>query len=192
MSFRFPRLAILGACLFVSSAALADAPSVERYNVSAAGTPGGGARVVVQAPFSVVNSVVTDFGHYQKFIPPFQQARVVGREGDKTDVYIEVPILKNTVKIWAVLRISPPVTSGDDSVVIGKMVKGNVDRPDATWRLHKVGDGSTRLTLELVVKSGLPLPDSFIANEVRSAVGKAVAGTRSEAERRANALASAQ
>jgi len=181
----------LGAALALASgtAAASDAGSaadpIERYQVQAGGMSAGAAKTVVNAPDGVVRSVITDFGHYDSFISRFRAAKIVGKVGDKTDVYLQVPIMKGAVKIWAVVRFDPPKSQGADEVVMGKMVQGNVKRLDAVWRLHRVTPSQTELRLELLIVRTLPLPDSMVLPELRNAAARAVAGSRSEAERRA-------
>jgi hypothetical protein len=137
----------------------------------------------VLAPDHVVRSVVTDFTHYG-FITHFKAAKVVGRVGDKTDVYLQVPLLHGAIKLWAIVRFDPPKKQGDDLIITGKMVKGNMKRLDANWRLHRVDDTSTELRLELLVVPDMPVPENLVMSELRGAAAKAVSDTRAEAERR--------
>jgi ribosome-associated toxin RatA of RatAB toxin-antitoxin module len=182
------RAVALGALVLASSSAAASDGSqrkVERYDVKAAGLNAGAARTVVMAPDHVVRSVVTDFAHYDSFISRFKSAKVVGKVGDKTDVYLQVPIINGAVKIWAIVRFEPLKQVGDDQILVGKMVKGNVKRLDASWRLHRLDDQSTELRLELLIVPDLPVPEAVVLPEVRYAAAKAVSGTRDESERRA-------
>lgn len=160
---------------------------VERYDVKASnGHRAGAARTVVEAPPGVVRSVVTDYGKYDDFITRFKSAKIVGRSGDKTDVYLQVPIMKGAVKIWAVVRFDPPKRVGNDVVIHSKMLKGNVKRLDANWRIKTLDDRRSELALELTIVPDIPVPDSLVMPEVRYAAAKAVSGTRDEAERRAS------
>jgi ribosome-associated toxin RatA of RatAB toxin-antitoxin module len=183
------RAAALSALVFASATAAASDGSqprkVERYDVKASGLNAGAARTVVMASDAVVRSVVTDFAHYDSFISKFKAAKIVGKVGDKTDVYLQVPIINGAVKIWAIVRFEPLKQVGQDQVLIGKMVKGNVKRLDASWRLHRLDDQSTELRLELLIVPDLPVPEAVVLPEVRYAAAKAVGGTRDEAERRA-------
>lgn len=193
---RFPRIwtrAGVGLALFLAAGvAAADAPTrkVERFEVKRAGYNAGAARVVVSAPPTVVRSVVTDFGRYEDFITKFKSAKIVDKVGDKTDVYLQVPIMKGAVKIWAVVRFDPPKADGSDEVITGKMVKGNVKRLDAVWRIRKIDDRQTELSLELLILPELPVPEGLRISELRYAAFKAVGGTRDEAERRASGSSS--
>jgi ribosome-associated toxin RatA of RatAB toxin-antitoxin module len=140
--------------------------------------------VLAKAPSATLRSVVTDFGRYSSIIKQFKQARVLGRSGDKTDVYLEVPILEGAGKVWAVVRFAPPEIVGDEVIISGRLVKGNVKRLDAKWRIKKVDESASELTLELLIVPDLPAPNSLITKELRKAAGKAVHGARMEAERR--------
>jgi len=186
---RSSRFGLALAVLLAAGAAAADAPpkvKVERFDVRTGGYNAGGARVIVQAPQKVVRSVVTDFGRYEDFITRFNAAKIVGKVGDKTDVYLQVPIMKGAVKIWAVVRFDPPKANGSDEIIVGKMVKGNVKRLDARWKIKRIDDQRTELSLELLILPELPVPESLRVSELRYAAFKAVSGTRDEAERRAS------
>ena len=118
-------LAFMGA-LALSTSATAAEPTpearrlierrdAERYRVDSPGTSvqAGAARVHVAAPIEVVRDVVTDFGSYSKHIKKFNKTHVVGKSGPKTDVYMQVPILKGLGKVWAIVRFAPPRKSAE-------------------------------------------------------------------------------
>ncbi|MEZ4223910.1 MAG: SRPBCC family protein [Polyangiaceae bacterium] len=156
----------------------------ERYEVLTehSSTKAGCARVHIAAPEKAVLKVVKDFRHYEDFIKKFDKSKVVGRDGDKTDVYLQVPILKGAAKIWAVIRFGPPKRVGDEQIVEGSMVKGNVRRMDAKWRIKKIDDKNTQLNLELLIVPRLPVPGSVVTGEVAYAADVAVIGSRDRAE----------
>lgn len=159
----------------------------ERYEVAtehSSSIKAGCARVHVAAPTNVVKKVVTDFKNYSKFIKKFDKAKVVGRDGDKTDVYLQVPILKGAAKIWAVVRFEPMKKVDGNDVLVGHMIKGNVDRLDAKWILKKIDDDNTQLHLELFIKPKLPVPGSVVTGEVAYASDEAVMGSRDRAEKK--------
>ena len=179
-----------------SGSALASSPNeVTRFDTKLPGSdrPAGGARTVVLASPDLVKQVVLDFEHYAYYFDPDKgtnpqrkwASHVVGRSGDKTDLYLEVPILKGAAKIWAVIRFDPPKTVGDSEVVTGRMLKGNVDQLSAKWKMRRTDDKATELQLEFLVVPKIPVPDSLLAGEARSAAAKAVTGMRGEALKRA-------
>ena len=157
----------------------------ERYEVRTkhSSTKAGCARVHVAAPQKVVNKVVTDFRRYPKFIKKFQKAKVVGRKGNKTDVYLQVPILKGAAKIWAIVRFEKIKKVGSSYVLRGEMIKGNVKRLDAKWVVKKIDAKNTQLNLELLIVPKLPVPGSLVTGEVAYAADEAVMGSRNRAER---------
>jgi ribosome-associated toxin RatA of RatAB toxin-antitoxin module len=132
-----------------------------------------------------VRAWASDYKNYPDFISKFEKARVVGKEGDKTDVYLQVPILKGAAKIWAVIRFEPPKTVNGEEVVTASMVKGNVKRLDATWRIKKIDDQNTQLHLEMLIVPKLPVPGSLVTGEVAYAADEAVMGSRNRAEKEA-------
>ncbi|HEY6080100.1 MAG TPA: SRPBCC family protein [Polyangiaceae bacterium] len=147
--------------------------------------PAGIARTLVPASPEVVKAVVLDYGHYDRYIKPFEKSRVVGKSGDKTDVYLEVPILKGAAKIWVVLRMDPPKKVGDKEVISANMIKGNVKQRHANWKFKRTADNNPELELEFLVVPSLPVPDSLLSAEAQHAAFKAVLGLQGEALRRA-------
>jgi hypothetical protein len=59
-----------------------------------------------------------------------------------------------------------------------------VKRLDATWRIDKMDDEKSVLSLELLMVPDLPAPASVVSAELRKAAGKAVNAARNEAEAR--------
>jgi len=169
-----------------ASAPAAVNRKVVRYEVKIANSDikAGGAKASVMAPKSVVRSVVTDYAKYGKVITKFEQARVVGKSGDRTDVYLQVPILKGAAKIWAVVRFDQPQRMEKSDVVRARMVKGNVKRLDAVWRIREIDQQNSELELELLIVPDMPAPRSLVVSEARGAAAKAVSDARREAERR--------
>jgi ribosome-associated toxin RatA of RatAB toxin-antitoxin module len=187
------RTALLSTVIFAFaglSAAPSDAAPVTRHvvrfsvKVPNSGIEAGAARALAYAPSAGVRSVVTDYARYSSIITQFKNARVVGRAETHTDVYLEVPILSGFSTIWAILRFEAPVTKGNQQVIRGRLLKGNVKRLDATWRIDKMDDEKSVLSLELLMVPDLPAPASVVSAELRKAAGKAVNAARNEAEAR--------
>ncbi len=190
----FRALSLVALFALASGNALATNDEVTRFDTKLpeSDRPAGGARTVVSASHETVKSVVLDFGHYAYYFDPDKgtnpqrkwASRVVGKSGDKTDLYLEVPILKGAAKIWAIIRFEPPKKVGDTEVVVGKMIKGNVSQLSAKWKLRPAADNRTELQLEFLIVPKLPVPDSLLSNEARSAAAKAVNGMRMESIKR--------
>jgi ribosome-associated toxin RatA of RatAB toxin-antitoxin module len=182
--------ALLAACIAGAPATsnAADSREIQGYDVRVpnAELNAGAARARVQSNHDTLRGVLVDYPHYSQIITRFEKARVVGRVGQQTDVYLEVPILHGATKIWAIVRFDAPKTEGTDEVIRGRMVRGNVKRLDAAWRVRKVDETSADLALELLIVPDLPAPHSLILSEVRRAAARAVSGARAEAERRSH------
>jgi ribosome-associated toxin RatA of RatAB toxin-antitoxin module len=157
-----------------------------RYSVRTpnSGIEAGAARIRVKASTSAVLGVVTDYGHWDQFISRFEKVRVVGRTADTVDVYMQVPILKGAAKIWAVVRFSAPREVGTERIIEGHMVKGNVDRLDAKWRIIQVDEQTSELHLQMLIVPKLPVPGSLVTGEVAYAADKAVIDVRAAVEKR--------
>lgn len=184
----FRTLSLLMVLVAASGRTLASSPTeVTRYDVRLpqSSRPAGGARCVVSASPELVRSVVLDYGHYAGYIKPFEKSRVVGRSGDKTDVYLEVPILKGAAKIWAVVRFDAPKKVGDTEIITGNMLKGNVKQMHGVWKLRRTPDNDTELKFEFLIVPNVPVPDSLLSSEARHAAFKAVTGLKGEALKRA-------
>lgn len=162
-------------------------PKAERYSVETpySSTKAGAARVYVDAPVHVTKQTVTDYANYGKMIESFDEAKVVGRHGDKTDVYLKVPILGGLTSIWGILRFNLPEQVGEDEYVVkAKLVKGNVKRFDAFYRIRRIDEQSALLNLEMLIVPKLPgVPRSLVTKEVSKACDKAVRRLRDGAQR---------
>ena len=84
--------------------------------------------------------------------------------------------------IWAIIRFQTPVARGNQYVIRGRLLRGNVKRLDMTWRIEKVDEQKSVLTLELSMIPSFPAPASVVTAELRKAAGKAVNAARNEAE----------
>ena len=183
-------LAALAAAVPLASAPAhaADAREIQSYDARMpnADQNAGAARARVSSNRETLRGVLTDYAHYSQIITRFEKAKVVGRVGQQTDVYLEVPILHGASKIWAIVRFDPPKAEGEADVVRGHMLRGNVKRLDAVWRVRKVDETSADLALELLIVPDfhIPAPQSLVLSETRRAAARAVSGARAEAERR--------
>lgn len=167
---------------------LAESPhrKIHRYTVDkGASVDAGAARAQVNASADALVKVLTDYEKYSDAVKEFQQAKIVGRHKDKTDVYVRVPILKDTVVIWSVLRFSPPRKNDKGETIIeARQVKGNVDRFDVLYRVKPAEGDHAELSIELLIKPNLPFPSGVVTTEVQRAAYKAVRGFRKHTEKK--------
>jgi ribosome-associated toxin RatA of RatAB toxin-antitoxin module len=169
-----------------ASATSDSSPKAQRFSVKTqySSIQAGAARIDVAADPQLVTEIIRDYGNYAKLSDKFDKSRVIGRYGDNTDVYLQVPILKGAAKIWAVVRFEPVRCTNGEQVVAGHLVKGNVQRLDATWKVKSAGTRQSRVELELLIVPRIPVPGSLVTSETAYAADKAVTGVRNRAEKK--------
>jgi ribosome-associated toxin RatA of RatAB toxin-antitoxin module len=157
----------------------------ERYSVKRPKTSisAGAARVHIAAPARVVRKIATDYKNYPKVISKFEKVRVVGRSGDKTDVYLRLPVLRGTAKIWAIMRFEAPKRVGKEEYITATMLRGNVARMEATFRIRPIDEQNTQLNLELLVVPKQAAPGALVTGEAARAAVRAVTNIRDYSER---------
>src|SRR4029453_8722100 len=107
---------------------------------------------------------VKNYGEY-KYLKPekFSNARVVGKEGGKTDVYLQVNVLRGLVSLWQVLRFGPVQTLGPGGGTLGgNFFRGNVEDAPVIFTMKRVDDNFTLLKMDLLIAPTLPAPQSAI------------------------------
>jgi hypothetical protein len=179
------------ATLATESPARADAANADVARLAAAGhslkwnwtPPGraarfGHAETLVHAPLDAVRQLVIDFANYKALAPSITTSRVVGHGPDgSTDVYLRMGVLNNTLTFWNVTRFAPlrRVSQGDE-ILEGQMVpgKGNVDDSAAVWTLSAAGAGWTVLKFDVLLRPGVPAPESLIDEQLRDSAMDAV------------------
>lgn len=172
------------AALTLSPPARADAPDADAVRIAAAGhslkwnwvPPGqsqrfGHAETLIHAPLAEVRRMVLDYAHYKEMAPSITTSKVIGHESDGlTDVYLRMGVLNNTLTFWNVTRFSPPrVAPAVGEIVEGRMVrgKGNIDDSAAVWTMHAAGPGWTVLKFDVLLRPGVPAPESLIDQQLR-------------------------
>lgn len=177
--------ALAGSLLTTVDAGAAPTHGTQERKVAVPGSrvDAGVARLVVHASEAEVMALIRDFSNYQQTISQFKRSQIVGKKAGSTDVYLQIPILHGATKVWAVLRFGPARAEGDTTVLSGSMLKGNVDKLDAEWRVRRIDDQHTQLELRLHLVPDLPFPGSIIADTVASAAGRAVRGVRDAVQR---------
>lgn len=168
--------------------ASAEARTARRYQVEmpSSDIKAGAAHTEVQAPLELVRSVVTDYARWGEHIKRFDKAHVIGRHGDTTDVYLQVPVMKGAAKVWGVVRFEPPRAGNNgEEVIVGHLLKGNIKRLDARFRLSKIDDQRTGLDFELLVVPDffIPLPKAMVTDELEYAAEKTIEGVGDSSER---------
>jgi hypothetical protein len=136
----------------------------------------GRAEGIIAAPVDKVRAKLQDFGSYKDLAgPKFKTVRVVDKQGNTTDVYFQLPIMKGLITINYVTRFAP--IKGD--VIEGKFVKGNIKDMHVAWTVRPgPDDKSAIMTCDLVLVPNVPAPQDAVDEELRDACGDAVNAVR--------------
>jgi ribosome-associated toxin RatA of RatAB toxin-antitoxin module len=175
-----PPLASAPAPAAVDAAPAPAAPSPTTDVAPPPPAPGGGVRVVaipiagtnfvrgratleVSAPLAKVREAVLDFGHYAEFMPYYKSSRVLGRTAaGARDVYMEIEALHGAVRLWVEIEIPKATIAEGVETYEARFVKGNVKDFKAIWRLRRIDDSATELSLEVFLEPQLPLPTALV------------------------------
>lgn len=164
----------------------ADEPKGSGVAIPGSDLVRGSATVVVHAPVSKVREAALGFGSYAEFMPHYKKARVLGRTAaGARDVYMEIDVLHGALSMWARVEVPKPVTDGDVETITMRFVEGNVRELSGGWRIRRVDDERTELTLEIFLKPTIPLPASVLNDENISGAVKGVVAMRDRIEKAA-------
>ncbi len=133
---------------------------------------------IVHAPLADVLSVVEDYGGYQTFMPHFKTSKVLSQRGKSALVYMQASVAKNTMNLWAQMKVGPKPNEGETRIIEGKMVEGNMDTFMARWEVTAIDANRTLVAFQLVMDPKLPLPDSFVSAENETATKKTIKALR--------------
>ena len=184
--------ALVGALLLgatVSAApnrAAAVEPHVENAGIFTAQVPvegssiaSGQAVIVVDRPIDEVVQIVLDYGNYVQFMPNFTKSKVLAQRGSRAMVYMEVSVAKGMYTLYGQLNLAERPQDGDSRLVEGRLMDGNIDAFNASFRLTPVDDGArTKIDFNIYVDPDLPLPSSVFSRENERAAGRAVRALR--------------
>lgn len=162
-----------------------EAPEPE-IKVTAVAAKAGRAEGVVEAPIEAVRKVVEDYGSYEKFMPHFRASRVLSRRGASALVYMQASIAKDTMTLWAQLKITPKPNAGPMQVIEAKMVQGNMDEMTARWEMTPVDSKHTLVAFQLLMDPKVPLPASLVQSENEKATQKTIRALRRVVAERAS------
>jgi len=144
----------------------------------------GHSEVLVSAPLSYVREQALDFSHYREFSGGrLRTSRVVDKQPQTTDVYIQVPVLHGMVMLWQVLRFTGVRHAADGTEsFVGKLVSGNVQSSEMQITMRPVGSDRTLLQCDLHIAPQFVAPQSAVDAELRDATESAVVALRTRAE----------
>jgi ribosome-associated toxin RatA of RatAB toxin-antitoxin module len=138
----------------------------------------GRAEGIVDASLDDVLAVVQDYASYEKFMPHFRASRVLSRRGANALVYMQASIAKDTMTLWAQLKVGPRPNLGKTRVIEARMVQGNMDAMVARWELTEVDAQHTLVAFQLLMDPKVPLPASLVSDENEKATQKTIKALR--------------
>jgi ribosome-associated toxin RatA of RatAB toxin-antitoxin module len=91
---------------------------------------------------------------------------------------MQASIAKDTMVLWAQLKVAPKANEGKTQVIEAKMVQGNMDAMFARWELTPVDDGRTMVAFQLLMDPKVPLPAGLVQSENEKATQKTIRALR--------------
>ena len=105
--------------------------------------------------------------------------KVVDKQGQSTDVYFQLPIMKGMVTIWYVTRFPPARSVSGADVLEGTFVKGNIKGMHIAFTVRPgADDKSSVLVCDLILRPNVPAPQAALDEELRDACGDAINSLR--------------
>jgi ribosome-associated toxin RatA of RatAB toxin-antitoxin module len=139
----------------------------------------GQAVIVVDRPIEEVLQIVLDYANYVRFMPNFTKSKVLAQRGSRAMVYMEVSVAKGMYTLYGQLNLAERPQDGVSRVVEGRLMDGNIDAFDASFKLTPTDDGArTEIDFRIYVDPDLPLPSSVFSRENERAAGRTVRALR--------------
>ena len=153
---------------------LLDAKRTLAWNaaLSGKGQRYGHAEALVDAPADKVKDTAVDFAHYKDLHRKLQNARVVGKDENGTDVYMKLPVKIGpfTFEQWSVMRFGPArALPGGGWLVEGRETKGNMKDGHLVITVKPVDAKHSLLKVDLLLTPSMPAPQSLVDEELRDA-----------------------
>ncbi|MFW2387950.1 MAG: type II toxin-antitoxin system RatA family toxin [Polyangiales bacterium] len=147
----------------------------------------GQAVIVVDRPIEEVLQIVLDYANYVRFMPNFTKSKVLAQRGSRAMVYMEVSVAKGMYTLYGQLDLDERPQDGVSRVVAGRLMDGNIDAFDASFKLTPTDDGTgTEIDFRIYVDPDLPLPSSVFSRENERAAGRTVRALRARVAQATN------
>ena len=144
---------------------------------------GGRAVIVVDKPIEEVLPIVLDYANYVQFMPNFTKSRVLAQRGNRAMVYMEVSVAKGMYTLYGQLNLAEGPQVGESRVVEGRLLEGNIDAFNASFKLTPVDGGArTEIDFKIYVDPDIPLPSSVFSRENERAAGRTVRALRARVD----------
>lgn len=195
-------------CLVAPTSALADGepaqdPQVAKllqakqtlhWNTTINGARYGHAETLVEAPADKCAKAAQDFGKYKELHRKFAGARVIAKDGDKTDVYMKYPVQIGPVKIemYEVMRFNPEHAGAQagSHVIEAYGIKGDMKRGHTVITVKPVDARHSLVEVDVLLDPKLPAPQSYVDEELRDGAYDFVSGLRDHTQATAGPVTS--
>jgi ribosome-associated toxin RatA of RatAB toxin-antitoxin module len=91
---------------------------------------------------------------------------------------MQASIAKNTMTLWAQLKISAQDGAQKTRIIDAKMLQWNMDAMTARWELTPVDDAHTLVAFQMLMDPKVPLPASLVSDENEKASQKTIRALR--------------
>lgn len=167
-------------------ARLLEAKAILKWNYTPPGKTDryGHAEGLVNAPAEKVAKAMTEFHTYRTLHRKFATARVINKEGDKTDVYMRYPVQIGPMKIefYEVMRFSPPRTVNGVTILEGTAIKGDMKYGHTVISVKPVDANHSILSVDILLVPRIFCPQSLVDEELRDGAGDFVDGLKNRAQ----------
>jgi len=144
----------------------------------------GHAEALVDAPADKLAKTAVEFGKYKELHRKFQTARVIGKEGDQTDVYMRYPVTIGpvTIELYEVMRFAPDRAANGTHVIEARGIKGDMKRGHTLITIKPVDAKHSLIEVDILLVPVLPAPQSYVDEELRDGAQDFVNGLRDKAQ----------
>jgi hypothetical protein len=167
-------------------ARLLEAKKTLQWNHTLAGGKDryGHAETLVNASADKLAKMAGEFGKYRELHRKFATARVIGKEGDQTDVYMRYPVQIGPVKIelYEIMRFSPDRANGSTHIIEAHGIKGDMKRGHTLITIRPVDAKHSLIEVDVLLVPVLPAPQSYVDEELRDGAQDFVNGLRDRAQ----------
>ena len=125
-----------------------------------------------------------EFGKYRELHRKFATARVIGKEGDQTDVYMRYPVTIGpvTIELYEVMRFSPDRATAGTHIIEARGIKGDMKRGHTLITIKPVDAKHSLIEVDILLVPVLPAPQSYVDEELRDGAQDFVNGLRDKAQ----------
>jgi hypothetical protein len=144
----------------------------------------GHAEALVEATADQVAKTATEYGKYRDLHRKFKTARVIGKEGNLTDVYMRYPVQIGpmTIELYEVMRFQPDRTAGGTHTIEAHGIKGDMKRGHTIITVKPIDAKHSLLTVDVLLVPTLPAPQSYVDEELRDGAEDFVNGLRDRSQ----------